>query len=285
MAGQNKYTLRTEEARQWVLDNGPILKLAEASRGRGNAKLFLTAQAYEREMGVPATIAAFNLVAGKAGGDRGGLCIGADKCDDWCYAQAGNFEYFNVDMFRRRNQESIKFLLENVGVTGAAGSLRDMMLSWILKTQAGSTVTRHYLLRLHDSGDFFSDSYCLAWANALAMLKVSLRHLGVDSVEVIPYAYTKSYVLASSMLALQDAGVRVVQSLESKWPDKINWDLPVAATFQRGAEVPSGWVNGNTEDMADLHAIMGSHRIALPHHGAKGRNKVDDPLVQIQEAS
>ncbi len=278
---QNKYQLRTLEAEQWVRDNGPALTISVASKGKGNEKLFLTRLAYERVLEIPAEIAAFNLVAGKVGGDRGGCCIGADECDDWCYAQNGNFEFPNVDMARRRNQASMDALIAS---GEAANSLHDVLLAWILRRQSGSRIERHYLLRIHDSGDFFSVPYCIAWVEALARIHSTLGTLGLDEcVTLIPYAYTKSYKLREAMCLLAEGGVRLVQSLESKWPEEINWDLPVAAVFPKGTEVPEGWVHGNTEEMADLHAILGAHRIALPHHGAKGRKKVGNPLVQITE--
>jgi hypothetical protein len=281
----NKYQQRALEAEEWVRENGPKLNIAQAGAKKGNRKLHLTRLAYERVLNIPAEIAAFNLVAGKVGGSRGGGCIGADECDDWCYAQANNFEYPNVDMSRRRNRASLNVLLASPTSSAAIINIHDELLAWILSKQGGARVVRHFLLRIHDSGDFFSAKYCEAWAGAIIKLRDTLSSLDMGSVTLIPYAYTKSYRLKDSMILLAEAGVRLVQSLESKWPEDINWDLPVAAVFKRGVEIPLGWENGNTPEMADLHAILGTHRIALPHHGSKGRSKVGEPLMQIALAS
>ena len=277
-----KFKLRSDEADAWVHSSGPTLRLSTVTgRGKsskGNTKLALTRMAYEGSFNIVCEIASFNLPAGDPQGRLGGTCPGAGECEEFCYAQSHRYLFETVDRLRRRNHAALKELLKS-GVQDAANALAHMVMGWVFSVQGGAQIPRVFLLRVHDSGDFFSANYMKAWAKATEILAETFRD---TTTKVLPYAYTKSYGFRAAIKELVASDFRLVQSLESKWRDRIDWSLPVAATFPTDV-IPDGWVNGNTKELGDLPAILGEHRIALPHHGVRGKSTVIDPLIQIED--
>lgn len=275
---------RIKRAEQLVAESGPLLKISQVSGDKGNGKLVKTRKAYELEFGVATTIAAFNLPAGKPEGRTLGSCPGAGECDDWCYAMSHRYLFENVDFLRRVNRASVDTLLGG-GQSTLTDAFRDAVLSWMASVQGRAQTERRFLLRLHDSGDFFSPLYGAAWAEAFQKLNHLIQLLWGESVELLPYAYTKSYHFKDMVNQLRGSGVSVVQSLESKHPEMVDWDYPVATTLPPGVDVPIGWVDGNTDEFADLPAVLGNARIALPHHGVRGRSKVNNQLIEIIDST
>jgi hypothetical protein len=106
-------------------------------------------------------------------------------------------------------------------------------------------------VRIHDSGDFYSQQYLDSWI-AIARKRP----------DVVFYAYTKSMDLNWQSAP---SNLRIVQSEGGKLDALIDYTRPHSRIV---VEVPVGYVHGNDE-MADVPAIDGTVRIALPYHGGR----------------
>ncbi len=93
-------------------------------------------------------------------------CPQAGACAALCYARSGTFRFKNVKAAHARN---LKLVLDTPADWEAA-----MNKEIALCLKPGSYV------RIHDSGDFFSDDYLLAW------MRIAANH-----PSVVFYAYTK----------------------------------------------------------------------------------------------
>lgn len=127
----------------------------------------------------------FNLPAGKT-------CPGADKCLAWaqdnngkrslvhgpnmefrCFAACSEAQYPAVYDARQDNWTQIKLMLKNFGI----GKTGKMVADMIQKTATRDTT----LVRIHESGDFYSADYFAMWMHVARLLP-----------ELTFYAYSKN---------------------------------------------------------------------------------------------
>ena len=165
-------------------------------------------------------------------------CPGASACRGVCYAKQGRYLMPNVRDARRRNLDE---------------SMKD---SFVLDAVAdlGYYARRGYnVVRLHDSGDFYSQEYLDKWAAIAAAVP-----------GMIFYAYTKNLRLTFDALP---ANLRIVQSLGGLHDNLVNLDRPHSRIFSTvAAREAAGYVDGNTNDVP---AIDGVVKIGLVYHGVK----------------
>jgi hypothetical protein len=112
---------------------------------------------------------------------------------------------------------------------------------------------RQYIkrLRLHDSGDFYSQGYLNKWYK-----------IAVACPEVLFYCYTKSLHLDFKRFkSLKN--VKVIQSQGGKY--KLDKRMAHAVVIAPGAKVPVGYVNGSRSDMVTIK----HNRIYLYMKGGK----------------
>lgn len=244
------YAEARERARE-MLDHlrVEISKVRHGKDPSGNFKLVLTARLLEKMLGERVIIGSINLPALIT-------CGGAGDCRTYCYAMQGRFAIKNTQVIRFRNLISLQ------ECDDMAVLLTREFLSWILGNIGDGRVA---VLRLHDSGDFFSQEYINAMAEAVKRTRQLTSTVLGREIEFIPYAYTKSLNLDLS--PLMDAGVRLVQSHGGKYDDRIDESMPIAQVFAKGAEIPDGWIDGQSEEHADTLAVLGHKRIALSYHG------------------
>lgn len=93
-------------------------------------------------------------------------CPSAGVCSQACYARSGTYRFRNV---LARHQANLAYVLDDLP-------------GWREQMTAEVAHPRHYngFVRIHDSGDFFEDSYLLAW------LQVAR-----DTPNVVFYCYSK----------------------------------------------------------------------------------------------
>ena len=198
----------------------------------GNAKLAKTGGDVYRVLGygIPAD---YNIEGG------GNTCPGASACRGVCYAKQGRYIMAGVRNARLHN---LTAYLESPA-TFADKATADL-----------TRLSRRYnVVRIHDSGDFFSQEYLDAW-----------KVIASRFPAVIFYAYTKSLHLDLS--ALPD-NLRIVQSLGGKHDAKVNLQVSHARIFATDADrVAADYVDGNVND---LPAIEGVTRIGLVYHGVR----------------
>jgi len=121
------------------------------------------------------------------------------------------------------------------------------------------TYRNHVLLRVHDSGDFFSPWY----------FRAMLRAVGARPW-VKAYGYTKRLQLLSAM---RDAGevpsnFSIVQSVGGRLDRLIDTSQPHSRVFETDADrIDALYAQGNESDMP---AVRGETNIGLVYHGTEG---------------
>ena len=199
----------------------------------GNAKLTKTSGESYRVLGygIPADYSF----------DGGNTCPGANACRGVCYAKQGRYMMPNVRDARMHNLIAFQ-------TRGKLGFIGDAI------ADLTRYVKRYNVVRIHDSGDFFSQDYLDAW-KAIASAFPS----------VIFYAYTKSLHL--DIESDKPSNLRITQSLGGKYDKRVNLDLPHSRIFSTDADrIAAGYVDGNVND---IPAIVGDIRIGLVYHGVR----------------
>lgn len=217
-----------------LLTTPDVLPLPRVSDG--NEKLEKTSKVLKRIMGQRAKVVAFNIPASidfMVDGAEFNTCPQAGACKSVCYARSGRFAM----------AESIGMRLDNLWAT-----LRPDFVPTLVANIVESKATH---VRIHDSGDFYSQAYVNAWIDIAKALN-----------GVVFYAYTKSLDLDYSSAP---GNLRIVQSEGGKLDAMIDYTRPHSRIV---VDVPTGYVNGNSE-LADVPAIDGTVKIALPYHGQR----------------
>jgi hypothetical protein len=99
------------------------------------------------------------------------VCPSAGVCANLCYARSGTYNFSNVKAAHTRNLELIL----------------DNPIGWKLRLNAELKTKRYQggkSVRIHDSGDFFSDAYFEIWLE-----------IANDNPNVFFYAYTKEVAM------------------------------------------------------------------------------------------
>jgi len=211
----------------------------------GNDKLNETAKILKKMTGKRVKIASFNLPAFKAA-DGFRVCAGAADCASVCYARQGTFLFASS---RRVREDNLAFLKETYKSGG-----EDAVFFALLNLISNDKAT-HY--RIHDSGDFFALWYARVW---------------VRVAEACPdrtfYAYTKSVPFFKNMTV--PSNFALTYSYGGVWDNQIPEGAPVARIFVSHDDLnAAGYIDGNSEEMADAHAIIGTKKIGLVYHGVK----------------
>jgi hypothetical protein len=181
-------------------------------------------------------IASFGLIAGIT-------CPGAAECNSsrYCYAQNGRYIMSQAMSVRVENYLASK---QSHFITSMTVLIKSLPKNWVT-------------IRLHDSGDFYSQEYVEKWEQIISQNK-----------DKFFYAYTKSLNLSlEKLISLKNT--LIIQSEGGKFDHKINYDLPHAKIFRSEEELlKSGYVNASTSDLKAIKSI----KIGLIVHGL-GQNK------------
>ncbi len=181
-------------------------------------------------------IASFGLVAGIT-------CPGADKCNSnrFCYAQNGRYIMSQAMNTRVENYLASK---QSHFITSMTVLLKSLPKNWVT-------------IRLHDSGDFYSQEYLEKWQQIIS-----------QNQDKFFYAYTKSLNLnLEKLISLKNA--LIIQSEGGKFDYKINYELPHAKIFRSEEELlEAGYVDASKSDLRAIKSI----KIGLIIHGL-GQNK------------
>ena len=197
----------------------------------GNAKLLKTSGESYRVLG-------FGLPADMTF-EGGNTCPGANACRGVCYAKQGRYLMANVRDARLHNFNAFQS-------RGKLGFIGDAIADLTRYAK------RYNVVRLHDSGDFFSQDYLDAW-----------KAIACAFPAIIFYAYTKSLHL--DLFTDKPANLRLVQSLGGKYDNQVNLSAPHSRIFSTDADmVSAGYIDGNA---SDIPAIEGAINIGLVYHG------------------
>lgn len=198
----------------------------------GNSKL----QKTEKELGT--RIAGFGIPADSATPGGGNTCPGALSCRAVCYAKQGAYTFRSVVEARKR---ALALTLRSDFTESLAEDLFHLQRMGV------------GLVRIHDSGDFYSQSYLDGWKEALT------------ATGMAAYAYTKSLHL--DLWTGLPKGFQLVQSLHGKFDARARLSRPHSRIFAtHDAREAAGYVDGSE---TDIPAIQGVTRIGLVYHGTR----------------
>ena len=188
-------------------------------------------------------------------------CPMAGACAPLCYARVGAYRYSHVLAAHQRN---LMLVLDDL-----PGWRRRMTAELREPRYAG----RH--IRIHDSGDFFSDEYLAAW------LDVMRDHPGL-----VFYAYTKEVSRHRRLVEPEPpSNYRWVYSLGGKEDHLVDRERDRHAdVFPDVAAIEAaGYAS---QDASDLLAIYGPPRVGIPANNIRHlrRQQAEDTFGGLQQA-
>jgi hypothetical protein len=164
-------------------------------------------------------------------------CIGAQECIKFCYARKGHYRTFakTVDKAHDRNYEFSKS-------------------KEFVKVIAAEIVNRQiYIIRIHDTGDFYSQEYLDKWT-------LLAKHLKPTRF----YAYTKSLQLDFSKFT-KLSNTKIIKSFGGKFDSQIDLQKPHAKVFENlGSLWRKNYVDCSTSDLIALETK--NPKIGLINH-------------------
>lgn len=178
----------------------------------------------------------FNLPAFRSA-DGFAVCPKAGGCATLCYARQGFYTFKSVAAAREANLAVV----------------RGDLARFVQLAKADLAKLKHTTVRLHDSGDFFSQEYLNAW---------------IEIIKQFPekkfYAYTKSLHLDFSAVP---SNLQIIQSAGGLLDKQIDTSKSHSRIFASHADrIAHDYVDGNVNDQP---AIDGVTRIGLVYHGSK----------------
>jgi len=169
-------------------------------------------------------------------------CPKAGACAGICYARQGRYLMPNVQKAREFNLEKARGPLANF-VREAVEDLKTV---------------KNKIVRVHDSGDFFSQAYLDAWYKIARAFP-----------EKTFYAYTKSLHL--QLWKGRPNNFQIIQSEGGKLDKSIDEDKPHARIFSTDyRRKKAKYGDGHKTDWL---AINGAKKIGLVYHGTKKLTK------------
>lgn len=164
-------------------------------------------------------------------------CPFADKCVKYCYAQKGAYIWGNVKPAFERRYEATK-----------QDNFVEMMVEELVKKKAD-------YLRIHDSGDYYSNEYIYKWfaiANALPHVRF--------------YSYTKSIPLFLDKTIPEN--MDIIFSEGSKKDELIDVNIHRhSRIFSEKSELENaGYVDASKNDLMATKWFNDNHRIGLIFH-------------------
>jgi len=188
-------------------------------------------------------IACFSIPADldfELAGERANTCPGASACAGVCYAKQGKYKIPVVAAARRFNLD----------LSLAPGFVEKLMEDLSALTNRRRPIT---VVRLHDSGDFYSQRYLDDWA------RIAARMPGVEV-----YAYTKSHHLDFSRTP---ANLRIIRSLGGKFDALIDLGRQHSRIFSTHEDRErAGYVDGL---IGDGPALDGEVKLGQVYHGSR----------------
>lgn len=173
-------------------------------------------------------------------------CPMAGRCASGCYAMSGTYRFSNV-------AKAYETRLELTQSPNFQSIIMAELSKLTLKHKTGQI-----LIRVHDSGDFYTKDYQQAWYKIAAL-----------NPRIQFYAYTKMISQSRSLESLKPSNFRLIYSQGGKEDALINADTDMHAKVFESLEslVKSRYVDGTESDL--VAALGSSNKIGLVYHGAK----------------
>lgn len=169
-------------------------------------------------------------------------CPKAGVCASGCYAKSGAYLWKTVKNAYEKRLELTQL-----------DTFTELMSTEIQKLTKKST--KKVYIRIHDSGDFYNDTYLSKWLNVMSRFP-----------NIQFYAYTKMVDLFKGRMIPKN--FQVIYSLGGKLDTTINQATDRhSKVFQSELDlINAGYVNASKND---LLAIGENKKIGLVYHGAK----------------
>tara|TARA_R110000796_G_scaffold3799_1_gene14633 strand:- start:370 stop:975 length:606 start_codon:yes stop_codon:yes gene_type:complete len=176
-------------------------------------------------------ITAYKSITGKI------ICPFADKCVKYCYAQKGAYSWSNVKPAFEKRYEITK---------------QDNFIELMNKEIKRKKVD---FLRVHDSGDFYSNAYIQKW------FKIANQNPNVNF-----YAYTKSIPLFKGLVIPENFDI--IFSEGSKVDELINVKTDRHAKIFKTVEEleKAGYINASKNDLNATKFFTNNHKVGLVYH-------------------
>ena len=176
-------------------------------------------------------ITAYKSITGKI------ICPFADKCVEYCYAQKGAYSWSNVKPAFEKRYEITK---------------QDNFIELMNKEIKRKKVD---FLRVHDSGDFYSNSYIQKW------FKIANQNPNVNF-----YAYTKSIPLFKGLAIPENFDI--IFSEGSKVDELINVKTDRHAKIFNSVDEleKAGYINASKNDLNATKFFTNNHKVGLVYH-------------------
>lgn len=182
-------------------------------------------------------------------------CPNALNCVSGCYARAGAYRWSNV----AQAYES------RLSLTRTKGFEQVMVyhIDKLLKKHKSGLI----LIRVHDSGDFYSEEYQNAW------YQIATAYQNEPRVQF--YAYTKMVSQSEKLSQNKPSNFRTIYSFGGKEDSQIDTDKHYhSKVFQSDADLKSqGYVDSTLDDT--IAALSTTLRIGLVYHGIKNFAKTN----------
>lgn len=174
-------------------------------------------------------------------------CPNAGSCAAGCYARSGTYRFSNV---LKAHEEKLKLTQSDAFIQLMINEVNFWLNKKTVKT---------LMVRVHDSGDFYSDDYTKRW------FAVMNHFSGNGRVQF--YAYTKQVSMFKSMDI--PSNFRLIFSYGGKQDAMINREIDFHSRVFESLEAlkAEGYVDGTNDDM--VAAIGQTNKIGLVYHGAK----------------
>ncbi|MEV7395013.1 hypothetical protein [Streptomyces sp. NPDC091215] len=166
-------------------------------------------------------------------------CPSAGICRDVCYARHGTYTWPTV---KAKHHDNLRFVLDDLS------GWEEAML-----VELGRRKFRGTWVRIHDSGDFFSDAYLLAWLRIIRARP-----------ESIFYAYTKEVTRFGGLVEPDPpANFLWVYSFGGTQDALLDIERDrVADVFPDEASIAAaGW---HSQEASDLLAVLGPRLVGIP---------------------
>jgi hypothetical protein len=177
------------------------------------------------------------------------VCPNAGACASYCYARNGTYNFSNV---KARHIWNLELILDDIV------SWKTLMLE---EVQHPKMKGKH--IRIHDSGDFFSDDYLLAWLD-----------IATKTPEVNFYCYTKEVSRFKRLVQPNcPSNFRYLYSLGGKEDHLVDLEKDRHADVfpDDAAILDAGYMN---QEASDLLAItLPTNKIGIPANNIKHFNK------------
>ncbi|WP_405537597.1 hypothetical protein OG787_32620 [Streptomyces sp. NBC_00075] len=166
-------------------------------------------------------------------------CPSAGICRHVCYARHGTYTW---PVVRAKHQANLRFVLDDL-----PGWQRAMI------AELGADKFRGTWIRIHDSGDFFSDGYVIAWLHVIRARPTTNFYAYTKEISrfralVEPNAPT-NFLWVYSFGGTQDSALdEAIDRVADVFPD----EEAIAA---------AGW---HSQEANDLLAVLGPHLVGIP---------------------